>query len=111
MLQASSNAVHCLPDPKTLSPIANTKVYGPNSFATWELDHLLAMTFGWWDLIRPGVAAPSTEDVNAGWSNLREYLLALEREKPLARAKRVDRTGAVAEGDTPALPSKTTAKK
>jgi hypothetical protein len=40
MLQASTLAAYCLP-PETLA----------RSSATEELDHLLAMTFHWWDLL------------------------------------------------------------
>ena len=41
MLRASEMAAYCLPDPATLQ----------RSAATLELDHVLAMTFRWWDLL------------------------------------------------------------
>ena len=94
LLQASSNAVHCLPDPSNLSPIANNEIHGPHSLATWELDHLLAMTFGWWDLIPQGVAERDEAHADEGWSNLREYLVAAAATRGVIRkAQRVNRTG------------------
>ncbi len=91
MLQASSNAVHCLPHPEELAPIANTKVYDPRSFATWELDHVLAMTFGWWDLIPEDDSGTAADD-GSGWTNLRAFLLAATTQQHgLARAKKVAR--------------------
>ena len=42
-LEASSLAVHCLPDRSTLS----------RTRATRELDHVLAATFGFWELVLP----------------------------------------------------------
>jgi len=40
MLQASPMAVYCLPD-ESLAPTPNTR----------ELDHIVAMTFQWWDVV------------------------------------------------------------
>jgi hypothetical protein len=40
MLRASEMAAYCLPDPD-----------GSRSASTRELDHVLAMTFGWWDVV------------------------------------------------------------
>jgi PD-(D/E)XK nuclease superfamily domain len=40
MLRASTRAAYCLPAAEQVHPTAETK----------ELDHLLAMHFGWWDL-------------------------------------------------------------
>jgi hypothetical protein len=41
MLEASRLAAYCLPDPERLEP----------GETTWELDHVLAATFGWWDIV------------------------------------------------------------
>lgn len=41
MLQASPMAVYCLPDRETFAAGSHTR----------ELDHIVAMTFQWWDLI------------------------------------------------------------
>ena len=41
MLQASAMAVYCLPDEETLASTARTR----------ELDHIVAMTFQWWDVV------------------------------------------------------------
>jgi len=41
MLQGSVTACYCLPDKSNLASNSNTK----------ELDHLLAMNLGWWDLV------------------------------------------------------------
>ena len=44
MLEASHWAAYCLPEATTLRPSDNTE----------ELDHILAATFGWWDLVLKG---------------------------------------------------------
>jgi hypothetical protein len=44
MLQASDIAAYCLPNPADLASTKETR----------ELDHLLAMHFGWWDLLIAG---------------------------------------------------------
>ena len=44
MLQASRMAAYCLPNPEDLHPTE----------ATRELDHVVAMTFQWWDVILQG---------------------------------------------------------
>jgi hypothetical protein len=44
MLEASEIAAYCWPDPANLSPSDRTK----------EFDHLLAMHFGWWDIVVAG---------------------------------------------------------
>jgi hypothetical protein len=44
MLQASEIAAYCLPESHNLTSNKDTK----------ELDHLLAMHFGWWDLLIAG---------------------------------------------------------
>jgi hypothetical protein len=44
MLQSSESAAYCLPVPPKLTPSASTR----------ELDHILALTFRWWDLLVTG---------------------------------------------------------
>ena len=44
MLQASEIAAYCLPDLQQLKSNKDTR----------ELDHLLAMHFGWWDVLVAG---------------------------------------------------------
>lgn len=44
MLEASHMAAYCLPDPTDLRP----------SNATRELDHVVSMTFDWWDVVLRG---------------------------------------------------------
>ena len=44
MLEASELAAYCLPGPLDLLPTRQTR----------ELDHLLAMHFGWWDILVKG---------------------------------------------------------
>jgi hypothetical protein len=41
MLEASPHAAYCLPAPDQSDPTAETR----------ELDHLMAMHFGWWDVL------------------------------------------------------------
>lgn len=50
MLEASELAAYCLPDPATLKASRTTR----------ELDHLLAMHFGWWDILVAGRRAFTT---------------------------------------------------
>jgi hypothetical protein len=52
MLQASPMAVYCLPDEETLAATAQTR----------ELDHIVAMTFQWWDLVIKGRKPFEVED-------------------------------------------------
>jgi hypothetical protein len=44
MLQASEIAAYCFPNTKDLQSTKDT----------WELDHLLAMHFRWWDVLVTG---------------------------------------------------------
>ena len=44
MLQASPMGVYCLPDEETLAATTDTR----------ELDHIVAMTFQWWDVVIKG---------------------------------------------------------
>ncbi|HVU00636.1 MAG TPA: PD-(D/E)XK nuclease superfamily protein [Polyangiaceae bacterium] len=52
LLQASEFAAYCLPD-DTLRPVAR-KVGDSIDSGTWQLDHVLAMAFGWWDILVAG---------------------------------------------------------
>jgi hypothetical protein len=52
LLQSSELAAYCLPD-DTLKPVAR-RGGGSIDCGTWQLDHILAMTFGWWDVIVAG---------------------------------------------------------
>ena len=62
MLRASTRAAYCL-------PVADQ---GDTSADTKELDHLLAMHFGWWDLFvgkkKPVSATSATTAANGGAS-------------------------------------------
>lgn len=53
LLQSSEFAAYCFPDTENLVPIHRRQGDGLNS-GTWQLDHMLALTFGWWDLIVAG---------------------------------------------------------
>jgi hypothetical protein len=46
LLESSAIAAYCLPDPATLERTTHTR----------ELDHVLAQTFGWWDVLLEGRA-------------------------------------------------------
>ena len=48
LLQSSEFAAYCLPDAE-LVPISRRK--GELNSGTWQLDHILAVTFGWWDIL------------------------------------------------------------
>lgn len=52
LLQSSELAAYCLPD-ETLKPLSRRSGEGMDS-GTWQLDHVLAMTFKWWDIILGG---------------------------------------------------------
>src|SRR5262249_26000281 len=52
LLQSSELAAYCLPD-DSLTPIGRRGGDSIDS-GTWQLDHILAMTFGWWDLFVAG---------------------------------------------------------
>ncbi len=49
LLQGSARAAYCLPDP-TLQPVPRRQGQ-PLDSGTWQLDHALAMSFEWWDLL------------------------------------------------------------
>ncbi|HLV21666.1 MAG TPA: PD-(D/E)XK nuclease superfamily protein [Polyangiaceae bacterium] len=51
LLQSAESAAYCFPD-ETLKPLARRP--GSIDSGTWQLDHVLAMTFGWWDILLAG---------------------------------------------------------
>jgi hypothetical protein len=52
LLQSSELAAYCLPD-DGLRP-QGRKLGESIDSGTWQLDHILAMTFGWWDVLVRG---------------------------------------------------------
>ena len=52
LLQSSAHAAFCFPD-HTFQPIPRRAGTSIDS-GTWQLDHALALAFGWWDLIVAG---------------------------------------------------------
>jgi hypothetical protein len=52
LLQSSSLAAYCLPD-AGMKPLAR-KAGDPIDSGTWQLDHVIAQTFRWWDLVLAG---------------------------------------------------------
>ena len=52
LLQSSELAAYCLPD-EDLLPQPRRLADAIDS-GTWQLDHVLALTFGWWDVIVAG---------------------------------------------------------
>lgn len=54
LLQGSELAAYCLPDER-LVPIPAPQG-GSLGFGTWQLDHVLAVVFGWWDIVLSGKA-------------------------------------------------------
>lgn len=50
LLKASPLAAFCLPN-DTLQPLARVRSAEASHGGTWQLDHVLAQTFGWWDVI------------------------------------------------------------
>ena len=57
LLQSSELAAYCLP-PEDLQPTPRRG--GTIDSGTWQLDHVLALSFGWWDVITAGKAPLST---------------------------------------------------
>jgi hypothetical protein len=49
-LKSSSLAAYCLPD-DSLAPRARPRSVEAVHEGTWQLDHVLAQTFGWWDVV------------------------------------------------------------
>jgi hypothetical protein len=60
-LKSSPLAAYCFPD-ATLAPTIRSRSADSVHEGTWQLDHVLAQTFGWWDVIlgdrRPLESAP-----------------------------------------------------
>lgn len=52
LLQSSELAAYCLPR-EELRP-ETRKIGGCIDSGTWQLDHILAVTFGWWDILVAG---------------------------------------------------------
>jgi hypothetical protein len=52
LLQSSSLAAYCLPD-ENMRPLAR-RAGDPIDSGTWQLDHIIAQTFRWWDLVLAG---------------------------------------------------------
>ncbi len=52
LLQSSSRAAYCYPD-KSLGHVPR-KSGAPIDSGTWQLDHVLAQTFRWWDVVLAG---------------------------------------------------------
>ena len=52
LLQASELAAYCLPD-DTLRPLGRRAGESIDS-GTWQLDHIIAMAFDWWDVLLAG---------------------------------------------------------
>ena len=50
LLQSSEHAAYCLPDPDVLLPVSRRAGARIDS-GTWQLDHILAITFRWWDIL------------------------------------------------------------
>jgi hypothetical protein len=55
LLQSSELAAYCLPD-DSLKPLGRKGGESIDS-GTWQLDHVLALRFGWWDVILAGKEA------------------------------------------------------
>ncbi|HEX2881561.1 MAG TPA: PD-(D/E)XK nuclease superfamily protein [Polyangiaceae bacterium] len=53
LLQGSEYAAYCLPDENQPIPIPRRSGDSINA-GTWQFDHVLAMTFGWWDVVVAG---------------------------------------------------------
>jgi len=53
LLQSSEHAAYCLPDEAALAPVPR-KAGSSIDSGTWQLDHVLAMNFGWWDVLLAG---------------------------------------------------------
>jgi len=67
LLQGSHLAAYCQPDPRNLA----------SNKRTWELDHILAMHFGWWDVLtrdhvpyRPAAADSAADDFDPNQQTL-----------------------------------------
>ncbi len=63
LLQGSEYAAYCWPNPELLKPVGRGS--GPMSSGTWQLDHIIAQTFKFWDVIL-GSKRPLTCDPQSG---------------------------------------------
>jgi hypothetical protein len=52
LLQGSEYAAYCFPDPATLKSVPRSG--GAMNTGTWQLDHVIAQTFNFWDIILSG---------------------------------------------------------
>jgi hypothetical protein len=52
LLKSTEFAAYCLPD-NTMKPLSRKSGDGIDS-GTWQLDHVLAQTFRWWDVVLSG---------------------------------------------------------
>ncbi len=52
LLQASELAAYCAPD-ESMQPLLRRHGDSIDS-GTWQLDHIIAVTFGWWDVVLAG---------------------------------------------------------
>jgi hypothetical protein len=113
MLEASADAAYCLPRPRELKRITSRNP--GRTYSTWQLDHVLAMTFGWWELVRPGATkqlaldlTSATLDPETAWPDLMRALSGQtevrERRPPKRVPKRIEAT--TSDGSTSLDPKK-----
>ena len=67
LLRGSKLGAYCYPNPENMKRGAvSRRDKGPSGrFQTWELDHALALTFGWWDVLIGDKAAFGADDLSA----------------------------------------------
>jgi hypothetical protein len=53
LLQSSELAAYCLPNEASMVPTGRRQGDSIDS-GTWQLDHVLGVTFGWWDILLAG---------------------------------------------------------
>ncbi len=78
LLQGSEYAAYCLPD-ETLQAVGRS---GPMSSGTWQLDHIIAQTFKFWDVIL-GKKKPLQLETVSGNSNISDILAEKSFSAPL----------------------------
>lgn len=64
LLQGSEHAAYCLPG-DDFAPTARRAGESIDS-GTWQLDHVIAVTFGWWDILVAGKRATKLPDAGDG---------------------------------------------
>lgn len=79
LLQGSEYAAYCLPD-ETLQALGRGA--GPMSSGTWQLDHIIAQTFKFWDIIL-GKKKPLQLETVSGNSNISEVRVETALTAPL----------------------------